>query len=213
MNESSTYITQICQIEAGNLFKNNELLFSAEDKTTSLSSFLKSIYQKKQIDYPKFYKMDDLSKLAFIGAACLLENQVFEQPNHDIALVLSNANGSLDTDQKHVKTIENPDAYYPSPAIFVYTLANICLAEISIYHQLQSENAFFISEKFEATNMLDYTHYLLQSGKAKKVINGWVDCLDENYKLAFYLVEKQGKIPHTIENINQLMNQYGQFNH
>ena len=43
-------------------------------------------------------------------------------------LVLSNANASLDVDLKYAKTMQTG----ASPALFVYTLPNIVIGEISI---------------------------------------------------------------------------------
>jgi len=71
------------------------------------------------MEYPKFFKMDLLSKLAFIGAELLLASTISEQPIYDIALYLSNATSSLDTDIKHSTSIADTEAYYPSPAVFV----------------------------------------------------------------------------------------------
>ncbi len=150
--------------------------------------------------------MDNLSKLAFLAADVLLKNENLNEAENNIALVFSNKASSLDTDRKHQATIENDAEYFPSPAVFVYTLPNICLGEISIKHRLFSENSFFIFDRFNAEHLKLYANSLLQSGKAEKTLCGWVD-LDENYYDAFlYLVEKEGEIEHKTEEINSLYN-------
>lgn len=203
--EQTFYITDYCTIEAGQVIKNGELLFAMpDDNTNNLPNFLKHIYKEKAIDYPKFFKMDHLSKLAFIGSELLLNTRPEDQPVRDIAIVLSNSTSSLDTDKRHSESIQHEDSFYPSPAVFVYTLANICLAEISIRHRLQGENAFFIAPAYDDVMMLNYTRYLLQTNRAKKVLSGWIDYLNGEYKLVLYLVEKKGKMPHTIDNIKNL---------
>src|SRR5690554_7391213 len=112
--------------------------------------------------------MDNLSKLAFLAADVLLKNENLNEEENNIALIFSNRASSLDTDRKHQAAIENDAAYFPSPAVFVYTLPNICLGEISIKHRLYSENSFFIFAKFNAEYLHQYAESLLQSGKEKK---------------------------------------------
>lgn len=200
-----TYISHWCSIEHGKIYRNGQLLYEVAEDASNIQELLKGYYREKNIGYPKFFKMDALSKLAFIGAEVLLEPLVLESPTTDIALLLSNTNSSLDSDQKHCESIEDADNFYPSPAIFVYTLANIGLAEISIKHKLQGENAFFISDTYDGSNLWNQTQYLLDTQRAQKVIAGYVDCLNDDYKLVFYMVEKEGTIPHTIENIQDII--------
>lgn len=204
MSEQTFFITDYCTIRKGEVVLNGEVIFRLNtEESEDLASFLKRIYKEKTTEYPKFFKMDMLSKLAFIGAELVLESPQ-TQPEYKTALYLSNATSSLDTDLKHSASIADEQAYYPSPAVFVYTLANICLAEISIRHHLQGENAFFMSPAYDAKMMHTYATYALQTNRAEKVLCGWVDYLEEEYQLVLYLVEKQGQVPHTIESIKHL---------
>lgn len=202
--EANTYfITKRCKIQDGIVTTDNQLVY--EDKEgLEFGAFTKRVYQTLQVDYPKFFKMDNLSKLAFLGAETILAKETIDKPTNDLAIVLSNATSSLDTDIKHQETIASEADFYPSPAVFVYTLANICLAEISIRHGLQAENAFFISPTYDVKMMKNYTDYLLHTRRAQKVLNGWVDYLNGSYKLVLYLVEKQGEYIHTEQNIKNL---------
>ena len=59
------YITASCSISKGVVRKNDKVLFKGEDH--SVHDFLLSVYKHFNIDYPKFYKMDNLSKLGFSG--------------------------------------------------------------------------------------------------------------------------------------------------
>ena len=205
MSEQTFYITDYCTIKAGEVVVNGQVVFSATPSESSdLALFLKRIYKEKTVEYPKFFKMDLLSKLAFIGAEMLWVPSHADEPIYDTALYLSNATSSLDTDKKHSASIVDATAYYPSPAVFVYTLANICLAEISIRHRLQGENAFFMSPTYDADMMYNYATYALQTNRATKALCGWVDYLEGEYQLVLYKVEKQGQVPHTIESIKHL---------
>ena len=97
--------------------------------------------------------MDSLSKLAFLAGDILLNEELSIEEENNIALVFSNKASSLDTDRKHQESIQNQENYYPSPAVFVYTLPNICIGEISIKHKLYSENSFFIFDSFNAEHL------------------------------------------------------------
>lgn len=200
------HIKSYCHIKDQTVSVNGQAIFSDVVGTEDFSTFIKNAYKSLKTDYPKFFKMDNLSKLAFLAADVLLKNENLNEAENNIALVFSNKASSLDTDRKHQATIENDAEYFPSPAVFVYTLPNICLGEISIKHRLFSENSFFIFDRFNAEHLKLYANSLLQSGKAEKTLCGWVD-LDENYYDAFlYLVEKEGEIEHKTEEINSLYN-------
>lgn len=151
--------------------------------------------------------MDSLSKLGFLAADILLKDQGIDPSKEkNIALVFANKASSLDTDRKHQESIQNSESYYPSPAVFVYTLPNICLGEISIKYKLYSENSFFIFDDFNAKHLLSYANSLLSTSKAEEVLCGWVDFDDENYKAFLYFVSKEGGLEHNETNILKLYN-------
>jgi len=198
------HIKSYCHIKDQTVSVNGKSIFS--DDAKDFSTFIKNAYKSLKTDYPKFFKMDNLSKLAFLAADVLLKNENLNEVENSTALIFSNKASSLDTDRKHQAAIENEAEYFPSPAVFVYTLPNICLGEISIKHRLYSENSFFIFDRFNAEHLQLYANSLLKSGKAEKVLCGWVD-LDENkYDAFLYLVENEGEIEHKIEEINSLYN-------
>lgn len=189
---------------------NGELLYNEGDEqeaqTENFPTFIKNAYKFLQTDYSKFFKMDNLSKLAFLAADVLLKSENLSEEENNIALIFSNKASSLDTDRKHQAAIENDAEYFPSPAVFVYTLPNICLGEISIKHRLYSENSFFIFDRFNAEHLQLYANSLLRSGKAEKVLCGWVDLDENSYEAFLYLVEKEGEIVHKTEEITRLYN-------
>lgn len=174
-----------CIIENGTISRNGIVIFSEKD--LAFADFSKKAYKTLQINYPKFFKMDNLSKLAFLASEVILGNLPQEEKK-DIALVFANKSASLDTDIKHQESIDDSENYYPSPAVFVYTLPNICLGEISIRHQLQTENAFFIFEKHPKVFFENYSNILINNKLAKKVLCGWVDFLTPDYKAELNLV-------------------------
>lgn len=202
--ESKFYISAYCHIKKGVIRVNGIPLF--KDDTEAFAPFIKKAYYALAIEYPKFFKMDNLSKLAFIAAEVLLKNDNTQKREKNIALIFSNRSASLDTDRKHQASIEDMEAFYPSPAVFVYTLPNICLGEISIRHNLRSENSFFIFDRFNAEHLMLYSKSLLKEKKADKVLCGWVDFDAENYTAFLYLVSREGTIENSIQEINRLYN-------
>ena len=198
------YIKSYCHIKNHAVSVNGQIIFS--DQSEDFSVFIKNAYKFLKTDYPKFFKMDNLSKLAFLAADVLLKNEDLNEEDNNIALIFSNKASSLDTDRKHQAAIENDVEYFPSPAVFVYTLPNICLGEISIKHRLFSENSFFIFDRFNAQHLQLYANSLLQSAKAEKVLSGWVDLDGNNYDAFLYLAESKGEMEHKTEEINRLYN-------
>ncbi|MDR3007536.1 MAG: hypothetical protein LBV59_06345 [Sphingobacterium sp.] len=191
-------ISRHCRMDTQGVYRNGEQI--SVEASPDFASFSKSLYYSLGTSYPKFFKMDNLSKLAWLGAELLLK----DEQTTNIAIVLSNRHSSLDTDLKHLATISDNEQYYPSPAIFVYTLPNVCIGEIAIRHNLQTENIFFVSEQFDSQLAVNYSNYLLNTKRAEKVLCGWVDYLQENYKLVLYLVEKTGILAHNLDVVRQL---------
>ena len=179
---------------------NGNLIF--EENSEDIKFFFKSVYQYLDPKYSKFFKMDALSKLAFLSAEILMK----EEAKKNIAIILSNNASSLDTDRKHQDSINDKENYYPSPAVFVYTLPNIGIGEISIRHQLKSENGFFVFENYNTNFHYNYENILIQNNKSEAVLAGWVNIDGDSYEAFLYLVSQNGTIEHTEKNLKQLYN-------
>lgn len=180
------YITASCMISNQAVYKNEQPVF--RNTGMGLQEFLLSAYQHFAFQYPKFYKMDSLSKLGWLAAEVLLKDS-FEATTYkpeDTGIILSNANSSLDTDIKYYETAKE----IASPALFVYTLPNIVIGEISIRHRFKGENAFFISDEFDAGFIEQYVSNLINNNILQSCICGWVDVMGEEFKAVLYLVEK-----------------------
>lgn len=198
------YISGWCLIEKNRVTVNSETVF--EGTGMDFPEFAKLAYQDAETGYPKFFKMDSLSKLAFLAADKLLRDEVSEGEENNIALLFANKSSSLDTDVKYQESIADKENYYPSPAVFVYTLPNICLGEISIRYKLYTENSFFIFAGFNPEFFANYANILLETNKAAKVLCGWVEFYKQDYKAFMYLVSDEGTVAHTPENILTLYN-------
>lgn len=197
------YITASSIINHHVVYKNEIPIF--ENKDVSLSDFLLSFYRHLGIDYPKFYKMDRLSKLGWLAAEILLKDSLHPgkyEPG-DTGVILANASSSLDTDIKYYESVKE----IPSPSLFVYTLPNIVIGEICIRHHFKGENAFFIADEFNAGFMEKYVSNLINNNILQACICGWVELLDDQYKSVLFLVEKDAagrNILFTKENINKI---------
>jgi hypothetical protein len=196
------HITSYSIISHNIALKNKTVLYAAQFATPQ--DFLYALYKHLQTDYPKFYKMDNLCKLGFLATEILLQktniNTIY--PHAKTGIVLCNANASLDADIAYFETVKN----IPSPAQFVYTLPNIVIGEISIRHGFKGENAFFVTDKFDADLLEFYVSDLFKRKNIDCCIAGWVDFLGESYKAVFYLVENKTAqfLPWKIEHINNI---------
>ncbi|OBX26661.1 hypothetical protein LX77_01133 [Gelidibacter algens] len=201
--DKTFHISSYCHIKNNSVSLDGKLLFTSPIQ--EFTAFVKSAAQQLHTNYAKFYKMDNLSKLAFLAADVLLKNaELPVDTENDIAIILSNKASSLGTDRTYQASIDDPDNFFPSPSVFVYTLPNICIGEISIKHQLHSENCFFIFDSFNADHLWTNAQSLLKRNKAEKVLCGWVDFDDKNYEAFLYLVEENGIIAHSPNEIKKL---------
>lgn len=185
MKESFS-ITSVVSVQQGQILNNRHLIFEA--KGMPAGQFLLSAYQHTGVAYPKFYKMDGLSKLGWLAAEYLLKGKSIHNENDPFfaGIVLASRNSSLDADFKYYQSVSS----VPSPALFVYTLPNIVIGEICIRHKLKGENACFIQENFDSRFIEQYVRSLLINDKLQVCICGWVDFLGEDYKAVVMLVEK-----------------------
>lgn len=147
------------------------------------------LYREFAGDYPKFFKMDSLCKLGFIGAELLLKDKSAEE-KENASIILFNRNGSLITDRNYQKTISEEN-YFPSPSLFVYTLANIVTGEIAIRHKIYGESSFYVLDNPDYDKMNDIVENAYLTSSPSFILTGWVDYDDEeNYIAELRLVTK-----------------------
>lgn len=148
-------------------------IFATEQKGEAM---LTELYRRYVGDYPKFYKMDVLSKLAFISSELLLKAEGrTRQETEERAVILFNASSSIVADKLFLSTIEDGN-YYPSPSHFVYTLPNITTGEIAIRNGYHAETSFYILPEKSDRQMDDIVESTFADGSVRSVICGWIDC-------------------------------------
>jgi len=160
---------------------------SQEDQKININTVLKELYYELELDYPKFFKMDNLCKLGVIGVELLVRNnQNLFNGKDKIGIILQNKSSSLDSDIKHQEGIENNTV---SPAVFVYTLPNIVIGEISIKYKWKSEGIFFVDKEIDYKLLAQYSNILLKEKRTELNVLGWIEMLKNNYYLNFWVKE------------------------
>jgi hypothetical protein len=197
------YITASSAIFKHSLFKDQERVF-ADSGTPDAQQFLINAYKNLGINYPRFYKMDNLSKLGWLSTEMLQPRlEALKAEPENVCLLLMNASGSLDTDIKYYDTV----AQMASPALFVYTLPNIVIGEICIRHGWKGENMFLVREDFDAVFLHQQVSLMMQATGNSACICGWLEWLGDQYKAVLFLVEKNSapqSVTFTPENIQSI---------
>jgi hypothetical protein len=204
-----TTIQHICHITHQTISLDGEVVFYLENKGET-TDFLNESYRFLHIDYPKFFKMDLLGKLAFIATELIcksLNNKGIHQDS--IGIVLGNRSSSLVADLTHQRSIQDKDAHFPSPAVFVYTLPNIMMGELCIRHGFSNENTLFISDEFDSQTLEKYINHLFNERIIEHCLGGWVEANPENQEAFIYFVGTSNTSfwgEHSAENISYLKN-------
>ena len=166
------------------LEKTHTVRLSSKDEKT-----LTDIYKQEIGDYPKFYKMDFLSRLAFVAAETLSNSPLKGEDSLPLregwggSLILFNHSSSIIADRQFLSTISDKDNCFPSPSLFVYTLPNITAGEIAIRHHLKGETTFYILPDKDETLMQQILEATLRATGTTSAICGWVDAESEtNYE-------------------------------
>lgn len=160
--------------------------------TVSGVELLKEVYRNNVGDYPKFYKMDILCKLGFIASELLIVAEGKERFTEcdDRAIILFGNNASICSDRDYQATISNASDFFPSPALFVYTLPNIVTGEIAMRNKYYGETSYMICD--DSTQIDKYIEIILNtSDNIKSAVCGWVDARsDSDFEAKMWIVEK-----------------------
>ncbi|MBK8352225.1 MAG: 3-oxoacyl-ACP synthase [Saprospirales bacterium] len=192
MNSHEPCIIQSGFINNLGAFFNDELLL--KNDSNDFETFTNNLYKQLDIKYPKFYKMDNLCKIGFLASEIALKNiDLHQKYSADkIGIHIINTNSSIDTDIKYQKLINQGTA---SPAVFVYTLPNIVIGEISIKNNFKGENLLMVSENYDIELQYNYINSLFISNSIDACICGFVDYTETAYEAFFiHCREKQYRI-------------------
>mgnify|MGYP004550422289 FL=1 len=139
------------------------------------AGLLSEIYRKYVGDYPKYHKMDALSRLAFLATELLLSRGDVPQ-DAGRATILFNRTSSVVADRCHLGSIAKPGEFYPSPSVFLGTLPNIATGEIAIRHGYTGETSLYITDFRDEALMKKVVSSSFSLGGFRSLICGFVDC-------------------------------------
>ena len=156
------------------------------------------IYKEHVGNYPKFYKMDILSRLAFLAVELLKQADATSsganasneadaaskgagsEADASAAVVLFNRSSSIVADKQYEASICEAENFFPSPAAFVYTLPNITTGEIAIRHGIHGETSFYILPDCNELLMQQITKATMHADRAThRLITGWINADSE----------------------------------
>ena len=164
-------------------------------------SLLTSLYRQMIGNYPKFYKMDGLSRLGFVASEILLNaekgdtdverrEEEGERLLEERAIIFFNHSSSIASDRNYKESINDKDNYFPSPSIFVYTLPNIVTGEIAIRNHFHGETSFFILPDKDERMMEEILQASCRDAQSKSFLTGWIDYEDERHFEADLKIKK-----------------------
>lgn len=152
-------------------------------------SLLTSLYKQMIGNYPKFYKMDGLSRLGFVASEILLNAEKGDM-DKERAIIFFNHSSSIASDRNYKESINDKNNYFPSPSIFVYTLPNIVTGEIAIRNHFHGETSFFILPDKDERLMEEILQASCRDDQSKSFLTGWIDYEDERHFEADLKIKK-----------------------
>jgi hypothetical protein len=196
--DNRSIISSYCIIRNKQVNLNGSLFYSGHEEQPA--GFFLELYKHCSMNYPKFHKMDTLCRLGFLASELMLSRKKLNERyrGEDIGLILYNAAASMESDKAHQKSISSRDSYFPSPSVFVYTLANIVIGEICIRNKFFGESTFFIEKKFNPSLIHQYVGDLMARDTVQCCLTGWLEMDGDHYDGVLYLIEKSTPDNHGI---------------
>lgn len=162
-------------------------------QATNGQSFLTHLYKEYVADYPKFYKMDQLSRLGFIASEILLQTEGERRFTacDNRAIILFNQSSSKVTDAHYLHSIADKQAFFPSPALFVYTLPNIVTGEIAIRNQYHGETAMYLLPTADSPLQDQVVKATFTDRTTNSMVTGWINYdSPDSYVAHLYIYNK-----------------------
>lgn len=173
-------------IRDNKVFVNGTLVFETAVDTDPIQ-FFKEIYKFLGLNYLKYFKMDPISKLGFLAVEILLSKNE-EQNKENFNILLACSHSSIESDTQFQTTIDDARNYFPSPAVFVYTLPNIVIGEIAIRHQIFGDNCMFLYNPREKSNFIEFAKEYTEQNFNTPTIVGYLDYNKKEYIAEFHFI-------------------------
>ena len=103
-------LTAACSINSKEVIVNSKQILTFDSNEPD---WKKNIYKYLELDYPKFHKMDALSKMAICGFK-LIEDKIdlTKFKEEDISLIFANRSSSYYSDNKHNNNFKNLKIFF-----------------------------------------------------------------------------------------------------
>jgi hypothetical protein len=194
------YIHHYIQWASNTVKRDGTLLYHTDEQNPH--DIAVNIYKQTGINYPKFFKMDLLSRIAFLASEMVIPEIIRENKDH-IATVISTTSGCLDVDKKFDESRQT----LASPALFVYTLPNIMLGEICIRNGFKGEQMCTVAENADADWFDFYISDLLSNRNTEACLCGYAEATEHRIKATLLWVSKvPSALPFNISNLKQVFN-------
>ena len=150
---------------------------------------LGALYRELAGDYPKFFKMDILSKLGFLLTEMLVKGEEDRfHPREDRAVLVFSREGCVANDRHYAASM----ADFPSPALFVYTLPNIVAGEIAIRNKYEGETSAYVLENYDEKRLWALVKEAFQDRITQSAVVAWIDCpSDTAWQADAWLVSRE----------------------
>ena len=147
----------------------------ADSPTERERDIITWLYKRYVGDYPRFYKMDRLSRLGFVAS------ELLKKDSRRLGIILFNRSSSIVSDRAFLQTITPGDGFFPSPGAFVYTLPNIVTGEIALRNGIHGETSFYILNERDDRLMDTIIRSASLDAEMDGVITGWLDYIDDEH--------------------------------
>lgn len=159
----------------------------------------KEVFESPLARYGRF---DTFTKLGCTAAALALKNaEPLESSSerspeaHNTGMIISSLFEIMETDIDYYQTTLDEEGTLSSPNLFSYTLPVIVLGETAVHFKLTGPT-FCVGEeiKEKGLNALRSAISILESGKASKMLVGWIDSPPANIKIGDCIKNDKGSI-------------------
>jgi hypothetical protein len=174
-------------------FRNGRLLVNGEARTTAtgnLEDDLLSAWLSSGLEQPRFHRMDRSSKLLALATAPFFApgGALYSLEKDRIGSVICGRSGSMDTDVGYDDQLRSEG--HAGPGLFVYTLPNIAMGELTIMHGLHGSGLCLLSERPDPEQMRLACKVLIDFHGMEVVVCGWSDIFADQAAATFILVTK-----------------------
>jgi len=153
------------------------------DTTAVGDALLLQLYKTRIADYPRFYKMDALSRLGFVASELLLQAVDCERfvAREDCAVILFNRHASTAADRRFLASLSDDADAAPAPSAFVRTLPNIVCGEIALRNKWHGETNFVVLPERSEQQMLQVVSATFADNALAEAVTGWIEYEDSQH--------------------------------